>query len=255
METKTFWSKQIILYIAVTFIISALGYYIWLPFGLNMPMAGFITILGPCTGALVIYFTSKKQQKVIFKHVSIKDILLGLFLPIIYYAISTLLFCILKGTGLHINTTLNQIIQLTVLWLFSGICEEAGWRGTLLPMLNKIMDWKLSCILCGLIWSAWHLPLILSMQMITSHTIPVAIILFAIEGIALTFIMGIILKFHPKVSIWPFVLIHAIHNVLANTLVTIPNSEAFIDDGGFILVPVIALTALVLWILYSKKNK
>jgi len=39
--------------------------------------------------------------------------------------------------------------------------EEVGWRGLLLDELSKRMNWAESAMVIGIIWAAWHLPLIL----------------------------------------------------------------------------------------------
>ncbi|HVO76913.1 MAG TPA: CPBP family intramembrane glutamic endopeptidase, partial [Candidatus Bathyarchaeia archaeon] len=41
-----------------------------------------------------------------------------------------------------------------------GFGEELGWRGYLLPKLMVLGKWK-AYVLLGIVWSLWHLPLIL----------------------------------------------------------------------------------------------
>ena len=46
--------------------------------------------------------------------------------------------------------------------LISNVWEEIGWRGFALPRLQeKYADWQIA-VLMGILWYAWHLPLILN---------------------------------------------------------------------------------------------
>ena len=38
--------------------------------------------------------------------------------------------------------------------------EELGWRGFLLPHLNKRYGFTAGCLLTGVIWALWHYPLL-----------------------------------------------------------------------------------------------
>lgn len=52
----------------------------------------------------------------------------------------------------------------TVLWLLgciSSLGEEIGWRGFLLPELVQVLPFRSAVICGGLVWAAWHYPLIL----------------------------------------------------------------------------------------------
>jgi membrane protease YdiL (CAAX protease family) len=40
-----------------------------------------------------------------------------------------------------------------------GIGEEVGWRGWLLPQLQKRFSPLSSSLILGLVWGAWHFPL------------------------------------------------------------------------------------------------
>jgi membrane protease YdiL (CAAX protease family) len=54
----------------------------------------------------------------------------------------------------------------TFLWLllfnlFSAAGEEIGWRGFLVPELNRFMGFTELALLSAAIWTAWHFPLII----------------------------------------------------------------------------------------------
>lgn len=43
---------------------------------------------------------------------------------------------------------------------FVSLGEEIGWRGFLYPQLKARFGWRKGCILGGVIWGAWHWPVI-----------------------------------------------------------------------------------------------
>lgn len=55
---------------------------------------------------------------------------------------------------LALNGTLGLIVA------FGGIGEEMGWRGFLVPELDKHFSFTKTCVISGVIWSVYHWPLI-----------------------------------------------------------------------------------------------
>ena len=54
------------------------------------------------------------------------------------------------------------LVPIFLIMLLSNVWEEIGWRGFALPRLQaRFPDWQVS-LLMGLLWSAWHLPLVLN---------------------------------------------------------------------------------------------
>jgi uncharacterized protein len=49
----------------------------------------------------------------------------------------------------------------TILNLSATLGEEIGWRGFLVPELAKQMSFTSVSLLSGIVWSAWHCPLLL----------------------------------------------------------------------------------------------
>lgn len=110
------------------------------------------------------------------------------------------------ATSLAINLTLG-----TVLAGLSAAGEELGWRGY---MLTRLID--AGCprpLLCsGLIWSAWHVPLIVSGQYAAGPAPLPAALLFVVSTSA-----GGVVAARVRLqsgSVWPAMLYHAAWNAL-----------------------------------------
>ena len=68
---------------------------------------------------------------------------------------------ILNGTpfaGWLVTQPFGQVLGITLFMLFLGPFEEFGWRGFLLPLMQRIMTPALAGLLIGLVWSIWHIP-------------------------------------------------------------------------------------------------
>lgn len=63
------------------------------------------------------------------------------------------------GTYLIIGSV-QSVTIIPVLNAFAAIGEEAGWRGVLYPQLKARFGRRLGLVLGGLIWGAWHWPMI-----------------------------------------------------------------------------------------------
>jgi len=89
--------------------------------------------------------------------------------------------------------------------------EEIGWRGFLVPELAKRMSYTKTSLLSGLIWAAWHSPLLLFADYNVGTNRWYALGCFSFTCISMSFILAwFSLK---SESLWPAVLFHASHNV------------------------------------------
>ena len=89
--------------------------------------------------------------------------------------------------------------------------EEIGWRGLLVPELAKRMSYTRTSLLSGLIWAAWHSPLLLFADYNVGTNRWYALGCFSVTCISMSFMLAWLrLK---SDSLWPAVLFHASHNV------------------------------------------
>lgn len=51
-----------------------------------------------------------------------------------------------------------QVLGISVFMLFLGPIEEFGWRGFLLPLMQRMMTPALAGLIIGLLWAVWHIP-------------------------------------------------------------------------------------------------
>ena len=89
--------------------------------------------------------------------------------------------------------------------------EEIGWRGFLVPELANRMSYTKTSLLSGLIWAAWHSPLLLFADYNVGTNRWYALGCFSVTCISMSFMLAWLrLK---SASLWPAVLFHASHNV------------------------------------------
>jgi len=131
------------------------------------------------------------------------------------------------GEFLGLSGWSDTAIVLFALVIFGGVGitwhistalgEEIGWRGFLTPQLMCRFSFPVTSLIVGLIWAAWHMPLIymtkynagpyhLNMQMLN----------FTIMTIGLSFILTYLrLK---SGSLWTAAILHASHNAFVITI-------------------------------------
>jgi len=130
--------------------------------------------------------------------------------------------------------------------LTSGLGEEVGWRGYLLPKLYERFQSRKAIWVSGLAWAIWHYPFVI---FLFSSSMPdlslaekVPAILFSLAGFTMTiigqgFIYAWLLK-HTQ-SVFIAILYHA----LGNTLATIFGVEKLAAG------PLVLLPALFPWVI------
>lgn len=166
--------KMLFTYLLLTFGISwgVLSLYILFPdsataiFGMlsgNHPLF-FLAVYAPAIASLIVVFRrfGKAGLQAFLSRIMLwrTSLSWGLFLliglPAIFY------------TGAVLNGKLFSDpvpFQLTWAWVgililsvIKGPVEEFGWRGFMLPLLQKSMRPLTASLLIGLIWGIWHLP-------------------------------------------------------------------------------------------------
>lgn len=127
----------------------------------------FIGVYGPTIGSLVTSIIGGKSQFLLllkkFLHLKmpIKSLILTFSLPILFVATGVLLYSIEAGNIGPIDIKgLLTVPSILLAGIYAGpLGEELGWRGFLLPELQKKFSPLTCAIVVGIIWFSWHIPL------------------------------------------------------------------------------------------------
>lgn len=123
------------------------------------------------------------------------------------------LYLSLGGEAVSGETTLlGYIIVVPIAALFLGGNEEPGWRGFALPAMLERQHPAVASVLLGMIWSAWHLPLLALPS--DSSTAP-HIVSFSVSVVGLSIIMTWLYS-KSKMSVIPVMLFHQGTNLIEN---------------------------------------
>lgn len=133
---------------------------------------------------------------------------------------------------------------------FAALGEELGWRGFLVPELNKVTSFGWVGFLSGLIWASWHMPLIIGADYHGDNPTWYSVVCFAIMVIAMGYVFAWIrLK---SGSVWPAMLLHASHNLFVQAIFNpLTRKTPFInytigEFGAGLAIAVVAV-ALIIW--------
>lgn len=129
--------------------------------------------------------------------------------------------------------------------------EEVGWRGLLVPALSKNLGFTPVALLSGLLWSAWHWPLMFLGFYGNSET-PLGFQLwtFTVCLVSMSFVMTYIR--YETDSLWPAVTFHMSHNAFLQKffapMTEVNDTTAWFADEFGIAVPLAAACfGLVYW--------
>src|SRR5918998_4486283 len=148
------------------------------------------------------------------------------------------------GLGTPLLQFLTGVVLMTLTF---SLGEELGWRGYLLPQLLSVGRTR-ALVLIGLIWAAWHMPLIFLTPLYHSAGNRLIVLpLFVGTPVAARFVFGYLRILTG--SVWPASLGHSVHNVAWSTLgaLTATSSPVVVNEylAGDNGVLILAATAVV----------
>jgi membrane protease YdiL (CAAX protease family) len=134
-----------------------------------------IGALGPFLGAIISakWFYGKVGVKKLFATLALKKLnrksLLLSFSPLLFFAISILLYPLLAGHWYSFDDTIRQFklsdrisyINWLLPFITYSVLEEFGWRGFLLPHLQSKYPAFKATIILTVLWASWHIPFFL----------------------------------------------------------------------------------------------
>jgi membrane protease YdiL (CAAX protease family) len=105
---------------------------------------------------------------------------------------------------------------LMIMSLASALGEEVGWRGFLVPELAKQTSYTKLSLLTGVIWAAWHSPILLFADYNAGTNRWYALGCFTVMVVSMCFVLAWLrLK---SGSLWPAALLHASHNLFVQAI-------------------------------------
>ena len=178
-------------------------------------------------------------------------LLIAFLLPVIPVGLMVLTGVIELNNSSSITFTLFILLFLSQI-LTSGLGEEPGWRGFLLPRLQAQYEGQKYIWVLGLIWAIWHYPFTiyhtLSIMQDVTVVQMIVTILFSLAGqtitlIGMTFIY--VWLYNNTKSVFIAILFHALGNVMAFMVLSfVENQQA-----------VATLIAIMPWVIVFILNK
>jgi len=131
--------------------------------------------------------------------------------------------------------------------------EEIGWRGFFIYELRKVLSFTGVSIFSGLVWAAWHWPLLVYY----SNNILMEFITFFTVIISMSFMMTYY-TFRSN-SLWPAVLFHAVSNVYIQKIfppltTTVAGAEHWLGENGIMFAIVTCVFGIYFWRKAIKEN-
>src|SRR5215207_7866109 len=144
---------------------------------------------------------------------------------------------------------LQFLIAVVFMTLTFSLGEELGWRGYLLPQLLSVGRTR-ALVLVGLIWAAWHMPLIFLTPLYHSGGNRLIVLpLFVATIVAGSFFFGYLRIWTG--SVWPASIAHSSHNVAWGTLAAftvtsnpVVVNEYLVGDNGILILVGTAIAAI-----------
>lgn len=263
MDKNSKTLREIIVFLALTIILSALAYVPIIQGGTmgggQSKSAGFL-MLAPGLAAIITYLVFEHSLRPIgWRPGKIKYLLLGLVIPLIYCIVEySLVWLIGQGRYNGQFPPIFPIFLGTMLFngTLSALLEEVGWRGFLVPKMNTLTGFTTTAMITGLIWAAWHYPLIIYSNVRLGNTpLQISLVCFTIFVVGFSFPAAWLrLK---SGSIWPAALLHGSQNVFMlyvfNVLTTDSgNTWRLLGEYGALTAVVGLLLAILFWSIQTR---
>ncbi|MBR3279833.1 MAG: CPBP family intramembrane metalloprotease [Lachnospiraceae bacterium] len=155
--------------------------------------------------------------------------------------------------GIYIAVSFIPMLLSSVL---TAAGEEIGWRGFAYPVLEKEFGQVKAVIINGLLWAAWHLPLIFGGVYQSNVNIVYGIISFFV----MVMLMTVIFCWTRSVSgsLIPAILLHAVHNELDQIYLQPLSSNSkvpyFAGEQGMFTIAVTAMIAVCVIVVWKKQK-
>jgi uncharacterized protein len=238
MKTTNSPRSQILTFLAITFLLSAIFWAIILLAGGTKAYGGLPTLgLMWCPGISAIltklYF-ERSLKSLGWKPGKFIWLALAYLLPILYAVFP---YAIAWVSGLAGFNTTNLpagrplvpfiIINLTFVFLLgslpSALGEEIGWRGLLVPQLALKNSIVRSGLISGAIWAVWHLPLIVFGDYNSGAPVLYAVLCFVVLVLGISIPLAWLRM--KSGSLWTAAVLHASHNLVIQAILDVLTTQ------------------------------
>jgi membrane protease YdiL (CAAX protease family) len=258
MNAKSKTLREIIVFLILTAALSCLAYIPIIQAGTingeQSRWAGLL-MLAPGLAAVSTCLAFERSLRTIgWRPGKLKYLLLGLLIPLSYCLIGYGLVW-LTGRGQYNGQFPANfpVALLTLLFngMLSAVLEEIAWRGFLVPKMMELSSFTKTALITGLIWAAWHYPLIIFTNVRPGNT-PVAysLVCFTIFAVGISFVTAW-LRLRSG-SVWSAAVLHGSHNAFMlhvfNTLTSDSGGTwLLLGEYGAVTATLGLLLALLFW--------
>ena len=136
--------------------------------------------------------------------------------------------------------------------------EEIGWRGFLVPELSKVVGFGGVGLISGLMWAAYHFPILLFADYNNGTPAWFGLGCFTVMVVADSFILAwLTLR---SGSLWPAAIFHGSHNLFIQSVFTPLTRDTgptkyIIDEFGIGLVVTVTIAAVLAWRSFVRVKK
>ena len=270
-ERKETW-KTIFLFLALVVVITSPFHYAILNLYPSRIYVGAIMWCPAIAAIITLKIKGRKISSLNWNWGNWKYIQQSYIIPALYGLITYLLIWILgfgdlankeaitywgKELGLFGIGTLNPTSITVIATILLGtvgviramattLGEEIGWRGFFIHELRKVLSFSGVSIFSGLIWAAWHWPLLIYY----SDNMLLEFITFFTVIVSMSFIMTYY-TFKSK-SLWPAVIFHAVSNVYIQKIfppltMKTEGAEHWLGENGIMFAIVTCVFGVYFW--------
>jgi membrane protease YdiL (CAAX protease family) len=261
MDNPTSAMKRhpVIAFYILAFVISWLG---WIPqalygrglFPFDNPLLNLLGGGGPTLTAVIVILVIKEKGGIRKLFGPLFKLRVSLWWFVFVFGFWAVVTAVALGIGTIFGQAFPALGQFTwvsllpifVTMVLSNVWEEIGWRGFALPRLQEgYNDLKIVFIM-GLLWSLWHLPLILNPTLPMSDLPWYGEIIFSLS---LTVIYTWLYQ-HTNHSLFFVSVFHAMSNTMAFVLLEL---GVFVSSYAFV-VGITAIVAIVIILIYGPQR-
>jgi membrane protease YdiL (CAAX protease family) len=164
---------------------------------------------------------------------------------------------ITKRMGIGLSPGASSLLYLVLIGTFgmagslsNALGEEIGWRGFLVPELSKTFSFTATSLISGVVWAAWHAPILVGGDYNAGTSAGYALTCFAVLVISMSFVFAWMRL--ASGSLWTAALLHASHNLYIQSIFTPFTRDTgrtawYIDEFGAVLPVVTVCVAIYFW--------